>query len=303
MGQAPAIGRNSLRTFPRNFPGRSGTPDDLVWLCSPETAAAAALTGVITDPRELPDRLGIAYPTIAPPITRTVNLTTLERPLPAAEAAAVELVKAPSIGIVPDFEPLPDDIEATVAIKVGDDVSTDEILPAGAKALPYRSNIPKLAEFAFVRIDPEYVQRARQTERHVVVAGRNYGQGSSREHAAIVPRYLGLCAVLAKSHARIHSQNLANFGVIPLEFVDEADYDRVEQGDTLTIAGLAEATDNRVDVVNVTQSHTIQAIHRLSSRQLSMALAGGRIAEHRRANLGELATGSGGRDTSILDEG
>lgn len=156
MGQAPAVGTNSLRTFPRNFPGRSGTPDDQVWLCSPETAAAAALTGQITDPRQLPDLLGlgVAYPALDLPATSAVNTTMLEPLLPPGEAWTVELVKAPSIGTLPELDPLPDTLLAPVVIKVGDDVSTDEILPAGAQALPYRSNITKLADFAFAPIDP-----------------------------------------------------------------------------------------------------------------------------------------------------
>jgi aconitate hydratase len=283
MGQAPAFGRNSLRTFPRNFPGRSGTSDDLVWLCSPETAAAAALTGVITDPRDLPDLLGIDYPVMSLPAVSTVNMATLEAPLPLGEAAVVELAKAPSIGTLPDFEALPDNLEAPVAIKVGDDLSTDEILPAGAQALPYRSNIARLAEFAFGRVDPDYVNRARQSGQHVIVAGHNYGQGSSREHAAIAPRYLGLRVVLAKSYARIHGQNLANFGVLPLEFANESDYERVEAGDRLVIEALREALrrGGDVEVRNLTRDQTMPARHRLSPRQVAMILAGGRIAEYR----------------------
>jgi aconitate hydratase len=283
MGQAPAFGRHSLRTFPRNFPGRSGTSDDLVWLCSPETAAAAALTGVITDPRDLPDLMGIDYPVMRLPAVSTVNMATLEAPLPLGEAAVVELAKAPSIGVLPDFEALPDNLEAPVAIKVGDDLSTDEIMPAGAQALPYRSNITKLAEFAFVRVDPDYVSRARQSGRHVIVAGHNYGQGSSREHAVIAPRYLGLRVVLAKSYARIHWQNLANFGVMPLEFTDESDYERVEAGDRLVIEALREALrrGGEVEVRNLTRDQSMPARHRLSPRQVAMVLAGGRIAEYR----------------------
>ncbi len=283
MGQAPAAGRNSLRTFPRNFPGRSGTADDAVWLCSPETAAAAALTGRITDPRELPDLLGIAYPKLDLPATSGVDTAMLEEPLPEEQARQVELAKAPSIGSLPDFDPLPDTIEAVVGIKVGEDVSTDEIMPAGARALPYRSNIEKLAEFAFAGVDPEYVERARQAGQHAIVGGRNYGQGSSREHAAIVPRYLGLRLVLALSYARIHWQNLANFGVLPLEFADEADYDQVEAGDRLAAEGLHEGLreGGEVTVRNLTRDHPIRACHHLSPRQIAMILAGGRIPRFR----------------------
>jgi aconitate hydratase len=283
MRQAPAIGRNSLRTFPRNFPGRSGTADDQVWLCSPETAAAAALTGEITDPRELPDRLGVRYPSLNLPSTPTVRPAMLEPPLSSRESASVVLEKAPSIGALPDLEPLPDQLDAVVAIKLGDDVSTDEILPAGAQALPYCSNIEKLAEFAFGRLDREYVARTRRTDRHVVIAGRNYGQGSSREHAAIAPRYLGLRLVLAKSYARIHWQNLANFGVLALEFTDESDYDRIDPGNLLTIDALTDALHqgSEVAVHNVTSGHTMTARHRLSPRQVAMVLAGGRIPQVR----------------------
>jgi aconitate hydratase len=287
MGQAPAVGRNSLRTFPRNFPGRSGTDEDSVWLCSPETAAAAALTGRITDPRELPGLLGVAYPTVDLPATSSVNTAMLEPPLPPEQARRVELVKAPSIGSLPEFDPLPDALEAPVAIRVGDDVSTDEILPAGAQALPYRSNIAKLAEFAFIRIDPGYVERARRAGQHVIIGGTNYGQGSSREHAAIAPRHLGLRLVVAKSYARIHWQNLANFGVLPLEFTDEADYDRVEAGDELAVERLRSALrDGReITIRNLTRGATFVTRHRLSARQVNKVLAGGQIPLLRHESL------------------
>ena len=231
MGQAPAIGRNSLRTVPRNFPGRSGTDEDSVWLCSPETAAAAALTGEITDPRDLPSKLGIDYPELVLPLRSASDAMPLEAPLPEADARQAELVKAPSIGSLPDFDELPSDLRARVAIKVGDNISTDEILPAGARVLPFRSDIARLADFTFSQVDEDYVPRAREAGPHVIVAGENYGQGSSREHAVIAPRYLGLRLVIAKSYARIHWQNLANFGVLAAEFTDPADYDRIEAGD------------------------------------------------------------------------
>lgn len=282
MGQAPAVGRNSLRTFPRNFPGRSGTKEDSVWLCSPETAAAAALTGRITDPRELPDLLGIPYPKLALPEKSSVNTSMLEAPPPLAEAQEVELVKAPSIGSLPDLDPLPDEIRAPVAVTVGDNVSTDEILPAGARALPYRSNIAQIAEFAFDQIDETYPQRAKETRLgagHAIVGGGNYGQGSSREHAAIAPRYLGLRMVVAKSFARIHWQNLANFGVLPVEFVDAEDHDRVQQGDELAASDLHAALGRgrELTVRNVTKGETYRVRHRLSPRQVEMVLAGGQI--------------------------
>jgi aconitate hydratase len=280
MGQAPAIGRNSLRTVPRNFPGRSGTDEDAVWLCSPETAAAAALTGKITDPRELPSALGIDYPQLDLPAPSRSSEALLERPLPAGDAKQTELVKAPSIGTLPDFDPLPADLRAQVAIKVGDNISTDEILPAGARVLPFRSDIARLAEFTFSQVDEGYVSRAREAGPHVIVAGDNYGQGSSREHAVIAPRSLGLRLVIAKSYARIHWQNLANFGVLAVEFTDPADYDHIEAGDELSVDGLTGALGSAAEltVSNRTKNADFTVRHRLSPRQVAMVLAGGQIA-------------------------
>ncbi|MGH3414127.1 MAG: aconitate hydratase [Marmoricola sp.] len=286
MGQAPSSQGNSLRTMPRNFPGRSGTSDDHVFLCSPETATASALTGRITDPRDLPDLLGIDYPEVELPAESSVNTDMLEAPLEAPADATpqsrVALVKGENISTLPDFDPLPDRLELPVELVVGDDISTDEILPAGARVLPYRSNIPKLAEFTFHPVDPEYAARA--TERrdaggHAVVGGSNYGQGSSREHAAIAPRFLGLRLVLAASYARIHWQNLANFGVLALEFADENDKDGVEQGDVLAVEDVREALQrgHELTVHNQTQGHDYAARHRLSERQVAMVLAGGMI--------------------------
>ncbi|WP_370011303.1 aconitate hydratase [Nocardiopsis sp. LDBS0036] len=282
MGQAPAVGRNSLRTFPRNFPGRSGTVEDAVWLCSPETAAASALTGVITDPRDLARELGLDHPDLRPPERAAVNTAMLVPPLPPEEAARVELVKGPNISALPDFPPLPDRIEAPVLLKVGDDVSTDEISPAGARALPFRSNVPRLAEFTFTRIDEDYPRRAREAGRergHIVVGGENYGQGSSREHAAITPRYLGLRAVIAKSFARIHWQNLANFGVLALRFTEPGDYDRVGSGDVLVLDGLEEALTSGSELTarNTTRDEEYRLDHQLSPAQAEAVLAGGRI--------------------------
>jgi aconitate hydratase len=279
MGQAPAIGRNSLRTVPRNFPGRSGTDEDSVWLCSPETAAAAALTGEITDPRDLPDRLGIGYPRLDLPRPSGGSETLLEPPLPEEDARRTELVKAPSIGTLPEFDPLPGDLAASVAIKVGDNISTDEILPAGARVLPFRSDVARLAEFTFCQVDDGYVQRARRAGQHAIVAGDNYGQGSSREHAVIAPRYLGLRLVVAKSYARIHWQNLANFGVLAVEFTDPADYERIDAGDQLSADGLPDAlrAGGELTVRNQAKKQDYRVRHRLSSRQIAMVLAGGQI--------------------------
>jgi aconitate hydratase len=285
MGQAPATGRPSLRTTPRNFPGRSGTKEDSVFLCSPETATASALTGVITDPRELPDKFGIEYPQYRDPDPDVYvrNDDMLEPPLPKEEAQQVELIKGPNISTLPDFDPLPDEIEIPVLLKVGDNVSTDEIMPAGQKVLPFRSNIPKIAEFVYYQVDETYVERARETAEsgpgHAVVGGENYGQGSSREHAAIAPRYLGLRVVLAKSFARIHWQNLANFGILGLEFADPDDFDRIEQGDTLKLSGLHSTLESskELDLENTAKDETYRVSHRLSTRQIEMLMAGGLI--------------------------
>lgn len=281
MGQAPASGHNSLRTMPRNFPGRSGTKEDSVWLCSPETAAASALTGVITDPRDWAREVKMDYPTLNLPAKLSINTAMLVAPPGSAEAKRVEVVKGPNISSLPDLPALPDEIEAPVLLKVGDNISTDEISPAGARALPFRSNVPKLAMFSFTQIDDTYPQRAEDAQQtgHLIVAGENYGQGSSREHAAIAPRHLGLHAVIAKSYARIHWQNLANFGVLALEFDDPADYDEIDRDDTLRIDGLREvlAAKDSISVQNLTKGKSFVARHRLSARQVDDVLAGGLI--------------------------
>ena len=282
MGQAPASGSISLRTMPRNFPGRSGTKEDSVYLCSPETAAAAALTGEITDPRNLHDLFGMNYPSITLPAISNVNLSTFEEPLPPEDAAGVQLVKGQNITSLPFFSPLADYIEAPALLVLGDDVSTDEILPAGARVLPYRSNIPKLAEFTFGQLDETYPGRAlqiRDTSGHILLAGSNYGQGSSREHAAITPRFLGLQVVLAISFARIHWQNLANFGVLALEFEDASDYQRIQQGDVLSLEEIRDALVSGAEIIvhNKTRNEKYSVRHRLSVRQIGMLLAGGLI--------------------------
>jgi aconitate hydratase len=282
MGQAPAPGTNSLRTFPRNFPGRSGAgADDQVWLCSPETAAASALTGKITDPRELADELDLKWGDLGLPEHAMVNTRMLEEPAPAEEAGEVELVKGPNISGLPEFDRLPDEFEIPILLKVGDDISTDDISPAGAAALPYRSNIPKLAQFAFVRIDEDYPANAEAIKEsgHAIVGGDNYGQGSSREHAAICPRYLGLRVVIAKSFARIHWQNLANFGILALEFTDGGDYDALEQGATLSFSGVRDALQNGAEVTGTVDGTEYTFRHQLSERQVTMVLAGGLIRQ------------------------
>jgi aconitate hydratase len=279
MGQAPATGRNSLRTVPRNFPGRSGTDEDSVWLCSPETAAASALTGTITDPRELPDLFGIDYPRLDLPARTQVNTSMLVPPLDQDEAGGEELAKGPNISTLPDFDELPDTFQARVELKMDDNVSTDEILPAGARVLPLRSNIPAIADFVFHQLDPEYADRvADQDEPHAVIAGENYGQGSSREHAVIAPRYLGLRVAIAKSFARIHWQNLANFGILALRFADPDDYDQIEQGETIRFEGIHEqlAVGKPIEATRAGDER-LRLTHDLSQRQIDMVLAGGRI--------------------------
>jgi aconitate hydratase len=275
MGQAPATGRISLRTVPRNFPGRSGTKEDQVYLCSPEVAAASALTGVITDPRTL----SMPYPKFVEP--EKIHLNTEMMLAPSTEGYRVELEKGPNIKPLPKLDPLPEELEGPVLLKVEDDVSTDEIMPAGARVLPFRSNIPAISQFVFSQIDDEYAKRAEAIGRKpsFVIGGRNYGQGSSREHAAIAPRYLGLRAVLAVSFARIHWQNLANFGIIPLSFSDPGDWSRFEQGDSLFFPKLRENLQKgrAIEVVNRRTAQTHKLTHRLSHRQIEMILAGGLI--------------------------
>jgi len=281
MGQAPASDQISLRTMPRNFPGRSGTADDQVYLCSPETAVAAAITGEITDPRELEQRFGITYPQFIAPETEIINTDMLVAP--PEDGRTVELEKGPNIKSFPEFAALPNDISVPVLLKVEDNISTDEILPAGARVLPYRSNIPGISQFVYYMKDDTFWQRAEAAKEksggHVIVAGSNYAQGSSREHAAIAPRYLGQVAVLAKSYARIGWQNLVNFGIMPLEFVNPQDYDSISQGDELEIIGLRDAleAERSIPVKNLTKDMVYPMTHSLSARQVEIMLCGGLI--------------------------
>jgi aconitate hydratase len=281
MGQAPAIGRNSLRTTPRNFPGRSGTEEDSVFLCSPETAAASALVGKITDPRTL----AIPYPDLQQPEIPLLSPSLLEPPLPIKQARDVALVKGANIASLPECDPLPDELELPVLLKMGDDISTDEIMPAGAKVLPYRSNLQKIASFSFERIDPTYVDRARAIDQktgHAVVAGKNYGQGSSREHAAAAPRYLGLRIVVAKSFARIHRQNLINYGILPLQFVEPGDFDRLEENATLWVQNLRQKLTSNEAIVLESAGLAIETQHSLTPDQVEIILAGGVINQRDR---------------------
>lgn len=276
MGQAPATDKISLRTVPRNFPGRSGTREDKVCLVSPETATASAITGVITDPRTL----DIPYPRVRDPEEPLLNTEMLLAPLPLEEAREVALIKGPNIESLPIFDPLPDELVLPVLLALGENISTDEIMPAGARVLPFRSNIPKISEFVFDAVDPTYAARAKSTSNgHAIVAGANYGQGSSREHAALAPRYLGLRAVLARSFARIHWQNLVNFGVLPLEFENPADRSSIEHGDILELHGLraSVAAGPKITVRNSSRGLVIPARHHLSERQVEVLLLGGLI--------------------------
>lgn len=282
MGQAPATQKNSLRTTPRNFPGRSGTREDRVWLCSPETAAASALHGRITDPRTL----SMAYPRIKPAAKVWTDIRWMLAPEDKPRGA--ELVKGPNIAALPAFEPVPERMDTPVALKLGDNVSTDTILPAGAEVLPYRSNIPKIAQYVFCHHDDSYSSRVvSMTNGHTVVAGENYGQGSSREHAALAPRYLGLQMVIAKSIARIHHQNLINFGIVPLTFERPSDYDLLAGNAQITIPDLpaqirkgnriTAKVDTRGSTRGQVQRFTLHLRHSLPKRQQDILLAGGVI--------------------------
>lgn len=279
MGQAPATGRNSLRTVPRNFPGRSGTKEDRVFLCSPETAAASAIQGAITDPRDL----GMSYPKVKQPKKKVINKEEMKPPLPIDKARTVKLIKGPNIASLPALVPLSSNLTLSLLLKVGDNLSTDEILPAGARVLPFRSNIPKISEFAFDIIDETYYKRAKalrdQGQYHAIIGGENYGQGSSREHAALAPRYLGLQLVIAKSFARIHWENLINFGILPLSFAQSSDYQRIEQGDVIIINDVYTALEKGKDVIAMIQDKKKEMVlhHRLSNRQIQILKAGGLI--------------------------
>jgi aconitate hydratase len=275
MGQAPATGKISLRTVPRNFQGRSGSKGDQVYLCSPETAAASALTGVITDPRTL----DMPYPRFEEPDIFRINTRMLVEP--PADGTNISLEKGPNIQPLPSFDPLPDSLQGQVMLKMGDNISTDEIMPAGTSVLPFRSNIPELSKFSFSRIDEAYYERAisHGKKRSFVIGGKNYGQGSSREHAVIGPRYLGLSAVFAISFARIHHQNLINFGILPLTFIWPEDYARIDQGDMLKIDDVRNAVKEgtKIIVSNISKSETYEMEHAMSERQIDMVLQGSLI--------------------------
>jgi aconitate hydratase len=277
MGAAPPTGGNSVRTFNRNFPGRSGTANDEVWLASPETAAATALAGRITDPRSLGEP-----PRIEEPERYELYTEGFVRPPP--EPDKVQIRAGPNIVPPPLPQPLPDRVEGEVLLKLGDNVSTDEILPGGNDVLPLRSNVPALAEHTFAYVDPDFPKRARSKGGGVLVAGDNYGQGSSREHAAIAPLYLGVRVVIALSYARIHESNLVNFGIPPLRFTRHEDYRSLQPGDRVEVQGVhkAFAAGKLVRARNLTRGLEYELSHELSPRQVDMLLAGGLTRHLRR---------------------
>jgi aconitate hydratase len=273
MGFSPNSAGISLRTFNRNFLGRSGTADAGVHLVSPETAVAAALTGAVTDPRLLGE-----MPEIHMPEAFRIDDSAIVMPADPESAKGLEVLRGPNVKPFPDSRPVGDSIEAPLTLKVGDNITTDHIMPAGAKILPLRSNIPKISQHCFAVCDESFPERAKALGKSIIVGGSNYGQGSSREHAALAPLYLGVKAVLVKSFARIHRANLINAGILPLTFVNEADYDKIDQGDELVLADVRKAVESgksELTVLNKTKGAEIPVLCELSGRTKDIMLAGG----------------------------
>jgi len=274
MGQAPGTGQVSLRTMPRNFPGRSGTKDDKIYLCSPETIAAAALKGVITDPRDLSKEMD--YPRIKEPDKYLTDESSLI--FPSDELRNTVVVRGPNIKPLPEFGPLPDTLEAEVVLRVGDNISTDTIMPAGSKILPLRSNIEAISEYIYSQIAPDFAEECRKKGTVVVIGGENYGQGSSREHAALAPRFLGVRAKIVKSFARIHKANLCNFGILPLIFKEPNDYDYFRKGSRVKFPDVRECVErgDREVLVEI-EGKSVITILDVSDRQRKHLLAGGTL--------------------------